>query len=105
MDFKQALEKRTPIFDSIIDIMKSGRNTPEETDGVYKFLIVVNQIIDYYLDRNDDTLKIPIVYFPMCDDISQELCEEFVALKFGFYSNSLWRENVVNSLKIITNYQ
>ena len=88
MDFIKALNSNDHIFDSILEIMKIGRNNSEVIDSARDFLKVINLIIDYYTNRDDDELKISVVYFPICNNNSQELCEEFIALKLGIFINN-----------------
>ena len=102
--FKQAIEASDPIFESILNIMKIGRGDDRfDIDKERRFLSVVNQILDYYIDREGDSLKIPVTYFPICNEDSQEVCEEFVTIKLGFFANKEWRDYVCNQLRIIAN--
>lgn len=98
MDFKKALNIVDSNFESILEIMKL-RKTPEEVDSVRGLLLVVNLVIDYYLNREDEELKIPIVYFPVCNAYSQELCEDFICLKFGFYTSQEWKSFISQKIK------
>ena len=102
--FKQAIEASDPIFESILQIMKIGRGEDRfDINKERRFLSVVNQILDYYIDREGDSLKIPVTYFPICNEDSQEMCEEFVTIKLGLFTNKEWRDYVCNQLKIIAN--
>lgn len=98
MDFNKALNVVDSNFESILEIMKL-RKTPEEVDSVRGLLLAVNLVIDFYLNREDEELKIPIVYFPVCNTYSQELCEDFVCLKFGFYTNQEWKMFISQKIK------
>lgn len=101
--FKQAIEASDPIFESILNIMKIGRGDDRfDIDKERSFLSVVNQIVDYYIQRNDQSLRIPVVYFPICNENSQELCEEFITIKLGLFSNENWRRTVCELLKLST---
>lgn len=88
MDFKKAIHTKDPVFESILEVMKAGRGDSQEIESAKQFLMVINQVINYYTNREDQELKIPILYFPICNSNSQELCEEFVSLKMGLFSNS-----------------
>lgn len=100
--FRQAIEANDPIFEKILLIMKIGRRQGEsEIDKERGFLSVVNQVLDYYICRSGDLLKIPVLYFPICNENSQELCEEFVTLKLGLFASNDWREIVYSQLDII----
>lgn len=59
-------------------------------------------IIDYYINREveySDDVKMPIVYFPLCEDWAQMLCEEFVALKMSLLWGKSTRTNILSSYK------
>ena len=99
--FDQAIETKDPVFESIFEIMKIGRRDNHDIDSERNFLLVVNLIIDYYISRGDNSLKIPVIYFPTCNENSQELCEEFVTLKLGLFTNNEWRENEHERLAIV----
>lgn len=102
--FKQTIEASDPIFESILNIMKIGRGDDRfDIDKERSFLSVVNQILDYYIDREGDSLKIPVTYFPICNEDSPEVCEEFVTIKLGLFANKEWRDYVCNQLRIIAN--
>ena len=103
MDFNKALNIVDSSFESILEIMKL-RNAPEEVDSIRNILLTVNLVIDYYLNRETDDLKIPVVYFPVCNPCSQELCEEFVCLKFGCYTNQEFKSSLCQKLKKNTMY-
>lgn len=99
--FKQAIEASDPIFESILQIMKIGRGEDRfDINKERRFLSVVNQVLDYYIDREGDSLKIPVTYFPICNEDSQEMCEEFVTIKLGLFANKEWRDYVYNQLRI-----
>ena len=98
MDFNKALNIVDSDFESILEIMKL-KKSPEEVDSVRNLLFTVNLVIDYYLIREDEKLKIPVVYFPICNSFSQELCEDFVCIKFGLYSSKEWKSFLCGKLK------
>lgn len=65
-------------------------------------MCVLNNIIDYYINREveySDDVKMPIVYFPLCEDWAQMLCEEFVALKMSLLWGKSTRTNILSSYK------
>ena len=63
--FDQAIETKDPVFENILEIMKIGRRDNHNIDNERYFLLVVNLIIDYYIGRDDNSLKIPVIYFPV----------------------------------------
>ena len=62
MDFQKALQTLDTNFESILEIMKL-RNEPEKVDSVRNLLVVVNLILEYFMNREEDELKIPVAYF------------------------------------------
>ncbi len=100
--FYEAIEMPDPTFELILQIMMVGRGDDQfEIDKERCFLSVVNHILNHYISREDTSLKIPVIYFPICNENSQELCEEFVALKLGFFSNPENLNNILYRLNIL----
>ena len=97
MNFNRALQQTTHNFENILKIMKLRKN-PEDVDSVRNLLLTVDLIIDYYLNRDSDSLKIAVSYFPVCNETAQELCEDYVTLKFGFYTNHEWKKSLCKKL-------
>ena len=97
MDFNKALQTVNNDFENIIEIMKL-RRTPEGIDTVRNLLLTINIIIDYYLNREDDAIKIPVVYFPECEIDTQEIAEEFVCIKMGLYTDRYWKTFICDKL-------
>lgn len=104
MTFTKALQTFGLDMKSILDIMKLRRD-PEEIDALCDLLITVNLITDHYLNRKDDSLRITTVYFPVCNEKAQEICEEFVCLKFGLFTNQKWKTNVVQNFNSEYSYE
>lgn len=98
MDFNKALNIQDSNFESILELMKLQRD-PEKVDSIRNLLLTVNLILDYFLSREGDCLKIPVVYFPECQPYSQELCEDFVCLKISFYRYNEWKKFLTQILK------
>lgn len=98
MDFNKALQINDSDFESILEIMKL-RESHEDIEAIRNLLLTVNLIIDYFIDREDGELRIPVVYFPTCESYSQKLCEDFVCLKFGCYTNHKWKSYLYKRMK------
>ena len=98
MDFNRALQQTTHNFENILKIMKLGRN-PQEVDSVRNLLLTIDLIIDFYLNREDESLRIIVSYFPISNEIAQEICEDFITIKFGFYTNSEWKKSISKKLR------
>lgn len=72
------LDNATPQFSVIMEILKLKN---ENAERGRKMLCIIDHVIDYYINRQDDNLKIPVVYMPYSEDWAQQLCEEFVTIK------------------------
>lgn len=82
-NFIKKTNQETPEFKVILNILSSLNAHAEEGR---KLLCLVNHIMDFYILRevdSDDDIKMPIAYFPLCEEWAQLLCEEFVALKIS----------------------
>lgn len=99
MDFNRALQQTTHNFENILEIMKLGRKNPEEVESVRNLLLTVDLIIDFYLNRETESLRIIASYFPICNEIAQEICEDFITIKFGFYTNNEWKKSISKKLR------
>ncbi|MGI6232975.1 MAG: hypothetical protein ACOYJF_09040 [Prevotella sp.] len=80
-NFKKKIEQESSEFKVLMNILTSINPLAE---GGRKLLCLLNHIMDYYLLRKtNDEVKMPIVYFPLCEEWTQHLCEEFVTLKMS----------------------
>lgn len=90
-NFIKTAKQESHEFKALLNILSSLNLHTKEGR---KLLCVLNNIIDYYINREveySDDVKMPIVYFPLCEDWAQMLCEEFVALKMSL----LWVKALV----------
>lgn len=78
MEINNILDNATPQFNVIMEILKLKNNNAERGR---KMLCVIDHVIDYYINRKDDDLKIPVVYVPYSEYWAQQLCEEFISIK------------------------
>lgn len=79
-EFIKATTFNSGAFEKVFDLIQN----PFKESG-RRLLGLVDTIIEYYIKRADiSTPRFPIVYFPSCENWAQELCEEYVALKFSF---------------------
>ena len=98
-NFIKTTKQESPEFVALLNILSSLDSHTEEGR---KLLCVLNNIIDYYIHREidpSDDVKMPIVYFPVCEDWAQMLCEEFVALKMSLLWGKSTRTNILSSYK------
>lgn len=98
-NFIKTAKQESHEFKALLNILSSlNLHTKEDR----KLLCVLNNIIDYYINREveySDDVKMPIVYFPLCEDWAQMLCEEFVALKMSLLWGKSTRTNILSSYK------
>ena len=76
-NFIKTAKQESHEFKALLNILSSLNLHTKEGR---KLLCVLNNIIDYYINREveySDDVKMPIVYFPLCEDWAQMLCEEF----------------------------
>ena len=87
-NFIKQIEHESPEFQALMNILSTLN---EHALAGRKLLCLVNHILDFYIlsERESDDVKMPIVYFPLCEDWAQFLCEEFVSLKLSL----LWGDN------------
>lgn len=98
-NFIKTAKQESHEFKALLNILSSLNLHTKEGR---KLLCVLNNIIDYYINREveySDDVKMPIVYFPLCEDWAQMLCEEFVALKMSLLWGKSIRTNILSSYK------
>lgn len=98
-NFIKTAKQESHEFKALLNILSSLNLHTKEGR---KLLCVLNNIIDYYINREveySDDVKMPIVYFPLCEDWAQMLCEEFVALKMSLLGGKSTRTNILSSYK------
>lgn len=98
-NFIKTAKQENHEFKALLNILSSLNLHTKEGR---KLLCVLNNIIDYYINREveySDDVKMPIVYFPLCEDWAQMLCEEFVALKMSLLWGKSTRTNILSSYK------
>ena len=98
-NFIKTAKQESHEFKALLNILSSLNLHTKEGR---KLLCVLNNIIDYYINREveySDDVKMPIVYFPLCEDWAQMLCEEFVALKMSLLWGKSTHTNILSSYK------
>lgn len=98
-NFIKTAKQESHEFKALLNILSSLNLHTKEGR---KLLCVLNNIIDYYINREveySDDVKMPIVYFPLCEDWAQMLCEEFVALKMSLLWGKSTRTNILSSYR------
>lgn len=98
-NYLRKIEQETPEFIAIMTILTPANPFAEKGR---KLLCIVNHIIDYYILReveSNNDVKMPIVYFPLCDEWAQVLCEEFVSIKMSLLWGEGTRTGLITSFK------
>lgn len=81
-NFIKTIEHETPEFVALMKILSPMQEFAEKGR---KILCLVNHILDFYIlgDKLVDDVKMPIIYFPLCEEWAQSLCEDFLTLKMS----------------------
>lgn len=98
-NFIKTAKQESHEFKALLNILSSLNLHTKEGR---KLLCVLNNIIDYYINREveySDDVKMHLIYFPLCEDWAQMLCEEFVALKMSLLWGKSTRTNILSSYK------
>lgn len=98
-NFIKTAKQESHEFKALLNILSSLNLHTKEGR---KLLCVLNNIIDYYINREveySDDVKMLQLYFPLCEDWAQMLCEEFVALKMSLLWGKSTRTNILSSYK------
>lgn len=98
-NFIKTAKQESHEFKALLNILSSLNLHTKEGR---KLLCVLNNIIDYYINREveySDDVKMQWLYFPLCEDWAQMLCEEFVALKMSLLWGKSTRTNILSSYK------
>lgn len=77
-NFKSLVDTGTKEFDAIFSLLDEEYRTKGR-----RLLCLVDKILDYYINREDDALKLPIIFIPRCEEWAQRACEDYVTLKMG----------------------
>ena len=99
-NFIKKIEQESPEFIAIMAILTPLNPYAEKGR---KLLCIVNHIVDYYILRDlesDSDIKMPIVYFPLCDEWAQVLCEEFISLKMSLLWGDGTRTGLITSVSL-----
>lgn len=90
--FKKLVDGESPIVDAIIPLLYHSKK-----ESARKFLVLMNDIIDYYLllGREENTIRYPIIYLPNTPDWGRKVLLEFLVIKLALYYN----EDTRNTLR------
>lgn len=96
-NFIKNIEQESPVFKALMNILSPLNEHAEEGR---KLLNLVNHILDFYILReqeSDEEVKMPIIYFPLCEEWAQFLCEEFVTLKMSLLWGEATRSDILTT--------
>lgn len=85
-------------LDLIIEVM-----CHPQKDEARMFLCMINDIMEYYMNRKDDEVRYPLLYIPASEIWAQEICIEFITLKLALLYNSLVQQRLVKDI-VVRNY-
>ena len=86
----------------VLDLLRIAAGKQLTISEACEYLSEVGLCARDYINREveySDDVKMPIVYFPLCEDWAQMLCEEFVALKMSLLWGKSTRTNILSSYK------
>lgn len=91
-NFKNIVNKGSELVDAIISLMVHSQKS-----NARRLLLLLNEIIDFYLSRKDEDIHFPIVHIPNCPDWAEYVFVEYLVLKLALSYND---ENI-NKLKAL----
>lgn len=97
--FIEKTKFETSEFKALMNILAPLNGHAEEGR---RLLCLVNQIIDFYIYRevhSENDVKMPIIYFPLCENWAQFLCEEFVTLKMSLLWGDKARKDLLDNYR------
>lgn len=81
-NFKNIINGESKLVDSIISLMFHSKK-----DEARRLLMLLNEIIDFYLSKKNDDTHFPIVHIPNCPEWAEAVFTEFLVLKLALSYN------------------
>lgn len=75
-NFKNIVNKDSELVDAIISLMVHSQKS-----NARRLLLLLNEIIDFYLSKEDEDIHFPIVRIPNCPDWAEDVFVEYLVLK------------------------
>ncbi len=91
-NFKNIVNKDSELVDAIISLMVHSQKS-----NARRLLLLLNEIIDFYLSREDGDIHFPIVHIPNCPDWAEDVFVEYLVLKLALSYN----DKTINQLKAL----
>lgn len=91
-NFKNIVNKDSELVDAIISLM-----IHRQKSNARRLLLLLNEIIDFYLSREDEDIHFPIVRIPNCPDWAEDVFVEYLVLKLALSYN----DKNINKLKAL----
>lgn len=91
-NFKIIVNKDSELVDAIISLMINSQKS-----SARRLLLLLNEIIDFYLSREDGDIHFPIVHIPNCPDWAEDVFVEYLVLKLALSYN----DKTINKLKAL----
>lgn len=81
-NFKNIVNKDSELVDAIISLMAHSQKS-----NARRMLLLLNEIIDFYLSKEDEDIHFPIVRIPNCPDWAEDVFVEYLVLKLALSYN------------------
>lgn len=91
-NFKNIVNKDSELVDAIISLMVHSQKS-----NARRLLLLLDEIIDFYLSREDEDIRFPIVRIPNCPDWAEDVFVEYLVLKLALSYN----DKTINKLKAL----
>ena len=91
-NFKNIVNKVSELVDAIISLMVHSQKS-----NARRMLLLLNEIIDFYLSKEDENIHFPIVQIPNCPDWAEDVLVEYLVLKLALSYN----DKTINKLKAL----
>ncbi len=99
-NFKNIVNKDSELVDSIISLMAHSQKS-----NARRMLLLLNEIIDFYLSKEDEDIHFPIVHIPNCPDWAEDVFVEFLVLKLvlSYNDKNINKLNALRRMPIVEN--
>lgn len=82
-NFKNIVNQDSELVDTIISLMVHSQKF-----NARRLLLLLNEIIDFYLSKDNGDIHFPIVHIPNCPDWAEDVFVEYLVLKLALSYNN-----------------
>lgn len=99
-NFKNIVNNDSELVNAIISLMAHSQKS-----NARRMLLLLNEIIDFYLSKEDEDIHFPIVHIPNCPDWAEDVFVEFLVLKLvlSYNDKNINKLNALRGMPIIEN--